>query len=177
MKLTIVAYPHVSDDDRRWIEDLRKAHDPQSRLIAAHFTLVFPADVGTGELVAHAESVLAGSPRIAFVLRRARAVRNLVGQRAHVFLVPDRGASEIVRLHDRLYSGFLEPHLRAEMPFIPHMTVAAHRDFRECKRLAVVLNEQGREISGQLTGVDVVEGDAAVRSVAHLEFAGDERCA
>jgi 2'-5' RNA ligase len=171
MRLAVIAYPVVSDDDQRWIEDVRKAHDPQSALLAAHFTLVFPVHVPASAVVDHAKSVLAEFQEIKFVLRRARVVRDVVGNAgAHVFLVPDQGADEITRLHERLYGGLLEPCLRTDIPFVPHVTVAADRDFNRCEQLADRLNEQRRQISGVLTGVDVVEGDAEVRTVARLRL-------
>jgi 2'-5' RNA ligase len=170
MTLAIVAYPQLSDVDRRWIEEFRRAHDPQSSLIAAHFTLVFPAEVPTDDLVEHARAVLNNFQAFSFVLGRARTVKSVIGQGAHVFLVPDHGATPIIDLHDRLYSGFLESHLRPDIPFIPHITVAAHVDVDECERLTAILNEQRREIRGEVTGVDVVQGGGDARSMAHLEL-------
>jgi 2'-5' RNA ligase len=170
MTLAIVAYPQMSDDDRRWIEEFRRAHDPQSSLIAAHFTLVFPVEVPTDDLVEHARAVLNNVQGLSFVLGRARTVKSVGGQGAHVFLVPDHGATQIIDLHDRLYSGLLESHLRTDIPFIPHITVAAHVDVDECERLAAILNEQSREIRGEVTGVDVVPGEAEARSLVHLEL-------
>jgi 2'-5' RNA ligase len=170
MSLAIVAYPQMADDDRRWIEDFRRAHDPQASLIAAHFTLVFPAEVPADDLVGHASTVLHDFPPFSFVLGRARTVKSVFGQGAHVFLVPDHGATRIIDLHDRLYSGFLEPHLRTDIPFIPHITVAAHVDVDACERLAATWNEQSREIRGEVTGVDVVPGEAQARSLVHLEL-------
>jgi 2'-5' RNA ligase len=84
--------------------------------------------------------------------------------------VPDHGATEIIDLHDKLYSGFLESHLRTDLPFIPHITVAAHADVDECERLAATLNEQSREIRGEVAGVDVVPGEGQARSLAHVEL-------
>lgn len=170
MKLVLVAYPHVSVDDRRWIEDVREARDPQSALIAAHFTLVFPTDIRLNELAEHATSVVRSLPAIPFVIRSARAVPNVAGQGAHVFLVPDRGATEITELHDMLYRGVLAAHLRADIPFIPHVTVAAHHSLAECQRLALELNEQGREIIGEIRDLDVVAGEGEARSMAHIGF-------
>ncbi len=170
MSLAIVAYPQLSDDDRRWIEEVRRAHDPQSRLIAAHFTLVFPVEVRAADLVKHARTVLADLQQFSFVLAEARTVKSAVGKGAHVFLVPNHGATRITDLHDRLYSGLLESHLRTDIPFIPHITVAAHDDVDECARLVAILTEQSREIRGEVTGVDVVQGEAEARSLVHIEL-------
>lgn len=170
MSLAIVAYPQLSVDDRRWIEAFRGAHDPQSSLIAVHFTLVFPTDVPMHDLVEHARAVLNGAQGFSFALGRARTVKSVVGHGAHVFLVPEQGAPQIIDLHDRLYSGLLEPHLRADIPFIPHITVAAHASVEECERLAAIVNAEARPIRGEISGVDVVQGEGEARSLVHLEL-------
>ena len=43
--LAVVAYPRIVASAQQRIEAMRAPHDPQARLIAAHFTLVFPAVV------------------------------------------------------------------------------------------------------------------------------------
>ena len=71
MKLAVVAYPHVAQDDGAWIESTRARHDPQASRIKAHFTLVFPAELPREVLVAQVRSALASFRPIPFVLRRA----------------------------------------------------------------------------------------------------------
>lgn len=161
--IAVVAYPVLAPDDARWIEAVRAAHDPNHQRLRAHVTLVFPVEAAG--LEAHVAAIAASVAPIRFVLREVRAVRDhATGAGGHVFLVPDEGAAAITALHDRLYTGPLAPHLRADLPFIPHVTIAANRDFGACERLAAQLRV---EIRGELHAIDVLElGAGDVRTLA-----------
>jgi len=124
--LVIFARLEMASKDAAWIEEIRRRHDPQADLVPAHFTLVFPCEASerTG-VMAHAVAVASTAPAIDFRLASAVVVRDAFAPRSHVFLVPDRGAAAIMALHDRLYDGPLEPFLRRDIPYAPHVTVAA----------------------------------------------------
>jgi 2'-5' RNA ligase len=79
-----------------------------------------------------------------------------LGDGGHVFLVPDEGREQITELHDRLYAGVLQTHLRADIPFAPHMTVGASSNFEECQNLAEALNGDQRIVRGLLDSVALV---------------------
>lgn len=166
MTLAIVAYPRIEDADRRWIDAVRAKHDPQASRIDVHFTLVFPVDVSPNAVLAEALAVARTTEPIAFDFRCAEAVREPIGGGGHVFLVPHEGRDAIISLHDRLYAGILRPHLRTDLPFVPHMTIAANPDIRRCEELAQTLNANGRPVRGMLSSIELVEvGAARVRSV------------
>ena len=82
-----------------------------------------------------------------------------VGQisKASVFLVPDRGFSDIVWLHSKLYSGSLAAAQLFEFPFIPHITIGSGLELRKAKQLSDLLNQKRFEISMLIDGVDIVE--------------------
>jgi 2'-5' RNA ligase len=40
-----------------------------------------------------------------------------------------RGAAAVTQLHDKLYTRSLQPHLRRELPYEPHITIARNADF------------------------------------------------
>jgi hypothetical protein len=63
-KIAVVAYPKLEDSDRRWIESVRAQHDPQARLIRAHFTIVFPAEASPDVVVGHTAAVCCRSRQI-----------------------------------------------------------------------------------------------------------------
>jgi 2'-5' RNA ligase len=63
--------------------------------------------------------VAAAWPPIAVTFRHVRAKDN-----EFVFLMVSRGADSISALHDRLYTRSLAPHLRRDLPYEPHMTIA-----------------------------------------------------
>ena len=44
------------------------------------------------------------------------------------YLVPDIGNDQITELHKNLYANMLSDHLRQEIPYIPHITMAQSPD-------------------------------------------------
>ena len=154
--LAVVSYPRLEEADRQWIESIRARHDPQADRIGVHLTLVFPAEAPPDDVAAEVSVVARSLTPIPFTIRRAKAVPDVIGGGGHVFLVPDEGRDEIARLHDRLYEGVMRPHLRMDIPFTPHLTVAAHADVDLCEHLARALNLDRRTVSGTLRSLDLV---------------------
>jgi 2'-5' RNA ligase len=157
VQLAIIAYPTLEESDRHWMEEIRNAHDPQASRIDAHFTLVFPVEALWSEVSAELSTAAASAKPISFVVRRAEAVRDVMsGAGGHVFLLPEEGGDRIAELHSQLYSGVLRPHRRADIPFVPHITVGASSDFERCRNLAEALNANQRMVRGTLDGVALV---------------------
>ena len=166
-RVAVVAYPNLAASDRSWIEAVRAQHDPQAALLAAHVTLVFPAAVAPAPLTARVRSVAAACRPFAFDLAQVTRVRDAVTGMWHVFLVPAAGHAELRALHEQLYDAELRRHLRADVPFLPHVTVGASAEEAVCARLAAHLEGEGRVVCGTVDGLDVVEvGSAKVHSVA-----------
>lgn len=158
MALLVLAYPRVAVTDFEWIQAIRARHDERYfRLVAPHFTLVFPVSgLEWGVFIEHVRRQAAGTRPINFVARCAIVVEDDSRQFSHVFLVPDEGFSDLVRLHDRLYTGVLAPELRLDITFIPHVGVGNAEDATACKRLADELNAQGFHVAGTIDALDVV---------------------
>jgi 2'-5' RNA ligase len=176
-KIALVAYPTLEERDRLWIESIRARHDPQAPLISAHFTLVFPVELEVETVAAHASSRLRDACPIPFVLRRAVALPDPIGDGCHVFLVPQEGRDDLAALHDRLYEDVLRPHLREDMPFLPHVTVAGSRDVGECERLAEMLNRQGVDVKGTASSIELIEvGNAGVKTLISVSFSRTKGC-
>jgi len=154
--IAIVSYPSIDEADRQWIESVRAKYDPQAARIGVHFTLVFPTDASPAEVAGEVAVVASVARPIPFTIRGARAVGDVVGGGGHVFLVPDEGREEIATLHDQLYHGVLRPHLRQDIPFTPHMTVAAGSDLAACEELVHELNLGHRIVHGILRGIELV---------------------
>lgn len=156
-RLAIVAYPTLDKPDQPWIDEIRGAHDPQAFRIGPHFTLVFPFQAVAAEVASELSAIAAVAKRVPFTIRRAEGVRDVVaGVGGHVFLVPDEGSAEITDLHDRLYAGALRSHRRADVPFVPHITVGADSDFERCHILADALNQDRRIVRGVLDRIALV---------------------
>lgn len=82
-----------------------------------------------------------------------------VGEYSYVFLVPDEGFSQIIQLHDKIYTKELSSSLCLDIPFVPHITVASSKNVAVCKELVNVLNNTKFEITGKIQTLDVVFED------------------
>lgn len=172
MTLLVVAYPHMPEQDYTFIQSIRRRHDPQVALIEPHVTLVFPTDgVDPAVFIEHVAAQSAGIGRITLALRCATIVKDAFSSLTHLFLVPDEGNSAIVRAHDRLYTGPLTPHLRLDVPFIPHVTVGAFADAHAAKVAADAINAQPLALRGVIERLDVIHyarEDARVWTLARI---------
>ena len=128
-----LAFPKISINDLAWIQTIRQQYDPQFELIDPHFTLVFGVDVDETILVEHMQTMLQSVASFKFALRCTIVVKDSFSPNYQVFLVPDEGLSDLVKLHDRLYTAVLEPSLRIDIPYIPHITIAASPDGKKMK--------------------------------------------
>lgn len=168
--IAVVAFPQLDDTDRAWIDAIRHANDPQAGRIAPHFTLVFPAAEAADACSAPVAKVVSASAQIAFSIRGASTIADATGTGTHLFLVLDEGSDAMTQLHDRLYdTDMFRRHLRTDIPYVPHLTVAASHDAKHCETLARDLNAGRPNFRGVLTSVDILEITAAhIRSVASI---------
>lgn len=152
-----IAYPVISQNDHAWIQTIRQQHDPNYALVAPHFTLVFHVSTQTAASFGeHLRTCLRDQPPIPFALRCALVVKDALREQTHTFLVPDQGFGDLVKLHERLYTGILASELRLHIPYIPHITVATSPDALLCKRIADEINEQPINIMGTIAAIDLI---------------------
>jgi 2'-5' RNA ligase len=155
--LYTLAYPRLAEMDRAFIEKFRAEHDLRYRnVVAPHFTMAFGCSaVAEPQYLDHVEGVALSSGRLRFCCRYAMLGADHQDDTAYVFLVPDEGNSSLSRLHDRLYSGPLAPHLRLDIPYIPHITIGTVDDREAAKKLCDKLNENGILIEGSVDALTV----------------------
>jgi 2'-5' RNA ligase len=172
MSWLIVAPFEAAPIDLGRIETLRRRHDPHHAIIPAHVTLVFPFEPQDPDAIRdHFAAVAAGQVRIRCRLAAYLAVRDHEDRASHVFMVPDTGRAEIEDLHDRLYAGPLAPHLRLDIPFIPHVTVAAFEHHDQAEDLVRELGRVG--VSGWLNRLELMEfEDGRVSPLAQIDLLG-----
>ncbi len=167
--LAVVAYPVLSPGDRRWIEEIRARHDPQASRIAAHVTLVFPTGAAEALLVAHVRGCLQDSAPIRVTLGRAAVGPDAIRGGSYAFLPVEGGSRELIAVHKSLYQGILAGRRHRDIPYVPHVTVGAHPVPGECERVAKLLNDEGRVVTAEITGVHVVLVDETMaRTVAEI---------
>jgi hypothetical protein len=169
MSVLLLGYPTLSQQDDRWIREIRATHDVANReVVDPHFTLIFPVqDISVDEVRAHVRNNISGQGPIQFVCRCATVAPDAFSDDWFVFLVPDEGCSEIVKLHDRLYVGPLSGHLRLDLPFLPHLGVKTSKDRFACKRLADDLNSRSFTLPGSLRTLTLCSFDG--RRVSNIE--------
>ncbi|HMA36743.1 MAG TPA: 2'-5' RNA ligase family protein [Chloroflexia bacterium] len=176
-RLVVVGYPELPASQLDWIAGIRRRY-PALRysVVAPHFTLVFPlAGADAAPVVAHLTTRLAGQPAIPFVVRSSMLTHDATSPDTYVLLVPDAGFSGIVKLHDRLYTGLLAPHLRLDIPFIPHITVGYAGEAALCKQIVDAINGQAIELHGTLTRLMLLNvAGAAVETLAHFDLTGPD---
>jgi 2'-5' RNA ligase len=173
MRTAVVAFPVFEGAVLDEIQAFRSKHDPQFALLAPHFTLVFPVEAVVADVVAEAAAVAEAVRRFSFTLTSARAVRDSFGSGGHVFLIPDDGAASVRELHARLYSGVLRESLREDIPYVPHITVAADESFERCEALASALDVAGGPKIGRVDVLTVMglPGDG-IEELARHSLAG-----
>jgi 2'-5' RNA ligase len=147
-----------------WIQDIRQQEDELSfSAIDPHFTLVFPIiEIDRATLVSHVKQSIQGIQPFEFTIRCAVLCNDSFSKYTHVFLVPDEGYSNIVKLHDRLYTGVITNELRLDVPFIPHIGIANSLDPPHCKQLVDRLNSQQFEIRGRIDGLEIISSQADI---------------
>ena len=119
----IVTFPKTVALDS--IESIRRELDPQSKLLGAHITLVFPfrSHMLEADLRSHVEASVAGVPPF-----EVRITGTRTKNQEYVFLDLHGGPNPLIELHDRLYRGPLAEHLSREHTYRPHITVARVTD-------------------------------------------------
>ncbi len=158
MALLVLAYPELDDKDYRFIQDFRNEHDELFyKIVEPHFTLVFPVhDMKKSELITEIENKLHSFEPFDFTLRCTVINRDAFQDYWHIFLAPDEGNSDIIKLHDTLYSGSLLHNYRMDIQFVPHIGIANSQNQMKMWQLTRELNESHLEISGRVEKLSLV---------------------
>ena len=109
----------------------------------------------------HVAAVARAQIAITFSCRYAMIGNDDDSDNYYVFLVPDVGFSEISKLHDKLYRGPLAPHLRLDIPYIPHIGIATIPDAARIKNLCDQLNAKPVTIHGQINAITLCSYDGS----------------
>ena len=158
--LVVVSYPRIPKADYSWIQSVRAQNDAQFKIIAPHFTLVFPCRLNNQpDLINHIRATIKGIPPIPFLIKKVVAVKDRLSENIHLFLIPESGLDDIVKLHDMLYTGILASELNRDVPFIPHITIANSLDPARIQNLAAEINARQLFIKGTLDSLAVVSFD------------------
>ena len=158
MALLAVTFPVLSPRDLEWIQQLRAEHNREKYdLIDPHLTLVFPAEgFAEDDFLGHVNAVCERFAAISFILRGAVIFKGAFDDRWYLFLVPEEGYTDLVRLHDELYTGLLADELRADIPYVPHLTIGESDNADVCRQVADEINTANIAVRGQMAAIDVL---------------------
>ena len=158
MSLLVIAYPELKKKDYDWIQDLRNKYDVlYYDDVKPHFTFVFPVfNLNKKELTSEIKEKCKVLKEIEFCLRCAVLNKDSFNDYWHVFLVPDEGFSNIIKIHDKFYSGKLKDELFLAIQFTPHLEVGNSINANECKKLVDELNKKDFEVHGKIKKLTIV---------------------
>lgn len=173
MSLLVLAYPDVNREDYNWIQDFREKYDERFyKIVEPHFTIVFPVYKIEGSIFRnHIKNLSKDIKTFEFSLSCSSIVKDSLSDFTDLFLVPDKGNSEIIRLHDKFYTGILYPELRLDIPFIPHLAIGGSANPEECKEYSDVVNANKFCINGTINTLDIVWYDhPEVRTIEKIRL-------
>lgn len=114
----IVWFPEFPDGAP--VERFRRRFDPAGEALPAHLTLVFPfaTSLTVTQVASHVRRAVANWPIVPVTFRDVEGILE-----EYVILMVRERAEAVIALHDRLYRGVLQAHLREDIPYLPHLTV------------------------------------------------------
>ena len=161
MAYGVCAYPKLKNSDYMIIQDFRKENDELYYLIAEpHFAFVFPIEedeINKDHFINEIVNKSKGVEQISFEINCATVNKDAFLDYYHMLLLPDKGYSKIVKLHDKLYSGILYNHLRLDIDFIPHMGIANSKDRYKVKNWVDNWNQKEFTIAGLIDSLTIIE--------------------
>lgn len=111
----LVNYPKI--DSKRIIK-FRNKYDPYCELVDLHITFLFPIldDIKEEDLDNHIQLIIAHWKAFPVTIEGIKKTWD-----HWMYLAFKKGAKNITKLHDELYTGILTPYLRTDLPFEPHI--------------------------------------------------------
>jgi hypothetical protein len=163
MALAVLSYPELNLKDYQIIQDYRAQNDIYYSVIEPHFTFVFPVfDISQNEFIEEAEKKLTGLKKFDFSIRCATINKDAESDLFHVLLVPDEGFSQIVKIHDKLYSGRFRSNHRLDIDFTPHMAIANSPDRYKCKDMVDFWNSKEFCFRGSISKMTIIRFENTV---------------
>ncbi len=158
MSYLVLAYPEICKKDYDWIQRFRRKYDERFyTVVEPHFTVVFPVyKIEESIFINHIRKISEDIQPIEFSIGCSMIVKDSFSEFHDLFLVPDKGNSDIIRMHDKFYTGILFPELRLDIPFIPHIAIGGSDNPQECKIYSDMVNENKFCINGIINSLDIV---------------------
>lgn len=159
MSYLLLAYPKLSEESFKFIQDYRKINDfKYFNVVKPHFTIVFStSNFSEDNFIEEVVKQAHGFKKFDFKIKCATINQDDTRTFYHEFLVPDQGYSNVVKLHDKLYSGKFFDNLRFDIDYIPHIGIGNSEDVFVCKKNVDGLNSKNLSIGGLVSVLDIVK--------------------
>ena len=159
MALGVLSYPKLKKEDFDTIQKYRKEHDElYFSIVRPHFSFVFPiTGIRKQRFIAEVIEKSNGMKSFEFEIKCATINKDAFIDYYHLLLLPEIGYSNIIKLHDRLYSHLFFRELRMDIDFIPHMGIANSKDRYKVKSWVDNWNKKDFSISGMIDSLTVVD--------------------
>lgn len=151
------------------INDLRQKYDPMVTVIKPHLTIVFP--IPENDIT---EKILINQIQEKINIVSSFSIQFSGLERSwdnNLFLTTKTGTDDIRKLHDSLYTGILEPFLRRDIPFSPHITLGS---FQEDPKQYVLAEEDAKQknfsFEERVDGISLIKGDGKLPPQTIREF-------
>lgn len=136
---SLVIYPKI---EKERINLFRKKYDPLIDTINFHISLIFPVkipiDIEEKDLIEHIQKIINSWKKFDIKIKGLELAWD-----NWLFLLIKKGNSKIIKLHDELYSGKMNPFWRKDIEFIPHIAIGSFTkekegyDLRNPKKLEI----------------------------------------
>lgn len=119
MYYALAYYPRF---EHKGFHCFRYRHEPFATLLPEHLPLIFPVPetIGLEILTSHIKKVLQNWQPFDIHFQDLE-----LSWDHWLFLGLNEGRDQIIKLHKELYTGILEPHLREDLPFSPHVALGS----------------------------------------------------
>jgi hypothetical protein len=171
--LLVIAYPHFSETDKKWIDDFRKEHDSLFyNIVKPHIVFVFPTfGIEEKDFISDIIEKAKDMKEFNFIIRCAMMNHDKLSEYNHIFLSPDEGNSIIVKMHDTLYSGIIKKSQRLDVDFFSHIAIGNYKDPTKCKDLIDQINAQNINIFGSVTSLDIISyGNQKICQIKNIKL-------
>jgi hypothetical protein len=174
MAYLVIAYPELAKNDFDRIQHYREENDKLFfNVVAPHFTIVFPIfGMAENEFINEVRLQVTNIEKFSFKIRCSTINKDSFSHYYHAFLVPDEGFSNIVKLHDKIYSDKLKGNLRLDIDFIPHIGIGNSLDKGFCKSMVDEWNRNDFLIAGSVNKLTIVnyENDKGITEIENINL-------
>lgn len=155
----VLAYPILNKQDYNWINEIRRKFDKlYYNVVDSHFTLVFPTLYpNEKDFIEEMKNQSNTFKKFSFSIKSSIMNNDSLSDYYYSLLVPDEGFSQIVKIHQKLYSGKINKTLLLDVDFIPHIGIGSFTDKFECIKLVNEINDSNIEINGQIEKLDIIK--------------------